>query len=108
MGDVVAQVVPVRFGGVTLRVQATRVAGTERTAAVGERVVAAYEDAEAAILGVASSVAETVGRMEEAARQPREVQVQFGLSVSVEGSVLVVKGTSGATFAVTLTYDAAG
>ncbi|MDG4831812.1 CU044_2847 family protein [Solwaraspora sp. WMMD1047] len=109
MSDVAALVRPVRFGDVELQVEATRVVtvGDEPTATPSERIVSAYEDAEAAILGVASSVAATIGRMGEAARRPREVQVQFGLSVSVEGTVLVVKGTTGATLAVTLTYDAA-
>jgi predicted aconitase with swiveling domain len=107
MSDVVGPVVPVQFGGVRLQVQATRVAGTERTSTVGEKVVAAYADAEAAVLGVASSVAETIEKLSRAARQPREVQVQFGLGVSVEGTVLVVKGSAGATLSVTLTYDAA-
>lgn len=106
MNDAVVQVVPMRFGETTLQVQATRVAGTERTSGVAQRVMAAYEDAEAVIMEVASSVAQTIERLQDAARRPRQVQVQFGLSVSVEGTVLVVKGGAGATIAVTLTYDA--
>ncbi len=106
MNDPAVQVVPVRFGDVTLQVQATRLAGTERTSTAAERVVAAYEDAEAVIMGVASSVAQTIERLQQSTRRPRQVQVEFGLSVSVEGTVLVVKGTTGAALAVTLTYDA--
>jgi Trypsin-co-occurring domain 1 len=102
-------VVPVRFGGVDVLVQATpvTVVGSQPTSAA-TRVVDAYQRAEAAVLGVASSVADTVNRLVEQGKHPRQVQVEFGVSVSVEGDVVVVKGATEATLAVTLTYDVAG
>jgi NTP-dependent ternary system trypsin peptidase co-occuring protein len=104
--DAAHMVVPMRFAGVDLLVQATPVAvvGSEPTSAAG-RVVDAYQRAEAAVIGVASSVAGTIGRLVEQGRRPSQVQVEFGLSVSLEGDIVVVKGTTEATLAVTLTYD---
>jgi hypothetical protein len=106
MGDGAAFVVPVQFGGVEVLVEATPVSvvGSEPTSAASQ-VITAYEQAERAVLGVAKSVAGTVGRLAKADTSPKQVQVQFGVSVSVEGNVLVVKGTTGATLAITLTYD---
>lgn len=111
MSDTVVQVVPVRFGDVTVQVEATRVAGTERTSALGDRAAAAYHDAEHAILAVAKSVAATIATMKDAAGEllsPREVTVEFGVNVSVEGNAVLVKGTTGAMLKVTLTYDSTG
>lgn len=106
MGDGATFVVPVHFGGVEVLVEATPVSvvGSEPTS-VASQVIAAYEQAERAVLGVAESVAGTVVRLTEAGTSPKQMQVHFGVSVSVEGNVLVVKGTTGATLAITLTYD---
>jgi hypothetical protein len=41
----------------------------------------------------------------EQERHPGQVEVEFGLSLSLEGSVMVMKGTTEATLAVRLTYD---
>lgn len=108
MGVDAGFVVPVNFSGVDVLVQATEVSvvGSEPTSAAS-RVVAAYAQAEEAILGVAESVAGTVAKLAEGVGSPQQVQVQFGVSVSLEGDVLVVKGTSAATLAITLTYDRA-
>jgi hypothetical protein len=103
-----ATVVPVRFGGVDLLVEATqvRLVGDEETSAAS-RVADAYERAEAAVLGVASSVAGTIGKLVKEGRRPSGVEVEFGLSVSLEGTVMVVKGTSEANLSVKLTYAVA-
>jgi hypothetical protein len=58
-------------------------------------------------LGVAESVAGTIDRLVETGKCPKQVMVEFGLSVSLEGDVLVAKGKTEATLAVTLTYDVA-
>jgi hypothetical protein len=105
MTDTAAFVVPVTFAGVDVLVQATpvEVVGAEPTSAA-TRVADAYGRAEAAILGVAESVAGTIDRLIDSGKSPKEVQVEFGLSVSLEGDVLVAKGKTEATLAVTLTY----
>jgi len=109
MNDIAAVVVPVRFGGVDVMVQATpvTVVGSEPTS-VASRVTDAYGRAEAAIMGIAESAAGTIDRLVHAGRKPKEVRVEFGLSVSLEGDVLVAKGKAGATLAVSLIYDIAG
>ncbi|BCY13468.1 CU044_2847 family protein [Actinoplanes sp. L3-i22] len=104
-----ATLVPVTFAGVELMVQATpvTVVGSEPTSATS-RVTDAYERAEAAVMGIAESVGGTIGRLIEAGKHPKEVKVEFGLSVSLEGTVLVTKGKAGATLAISLTYEIAG
>ncbi|MFG2045714.1 CU044_2847 family protein [Dactylosporangium sp. NPDC048998] len=97
--------VPVTFAGVDVLVQATPVSvvGSEPTSVSG-KVVAAYAQAEKAIMSVAESVAGTVDVLAKSTVSPQQVQVQFGVSVSVEGDIMVVKGTTGATLSITLTY----
>jgi hypothetical protein len=80
------------------------VAGSEPTSAV-DRLVDVYAKAESTIIGVAESVAGTIGKLAKNTRQPSVVEVEFGLSVSTEGKVLVVSGTLGANLSVTLTYE---
>jgi hypothetical protein len=101
-------VVPMRFADVDLLVQVTQitVVGSEPTSA-SSRLVDAYARADAAITGVAASVARTIGKLVESGKHPRQVEVGFGLSISLEGDVMVVKGKTEATLAVTLTYDVA-
>jgi hypothetical protein len=108
MSDVVATLVPVTFASVELMVQATpvTVVGSEPTSAAS-RVTDAYGRAETAIMSIAESVGGTIDRLIEAGKRPKEITVEFGLSVSVEGTVLVTKGTAGATLAISLTYEIA-
>jgi hypothetical protein len=96
-----------RFAGVDLLVQATpmTVVGSHPTS-VSSRLVDAYEQAEATIVAIASSVASTIGRLSTQTKKPTQVEVEFGLSVSVEGNIVVATGTAEATLAITLTYDA--
>src|SRR4051812_30034362 len=104
MDNNVALVVPVRFADVEVLVEVTEttVGGSEPVSATSH-VVDAYDKAESAILAVTKSVAGTISRLTDAARRPKELQVEFGLSVTVEGDVLIAKGKAGATLAVTLT-----
>lgn len=46
-------------------------------------------------------------RLVEHGRHPAQVQVEFGLTVSLEGDVVEVKGTTEANLAITLIYDVA-
>jgi hypothetical protein len=109
MGSETAPIaVPMRFAGVDLLVQATptTVVGSQQTSAV-DKVADAYQRAETTIIGVAASVAETIRKLNKQRVNPKLVEVQFGLSVTVEGDIVVMKGSAEATLAVTLTYDAA-
>ena len=95
-----------RFAGVDVLVQVSplRVAGTQPTS-TASRVVDAWHKVEEALLGVASSVATTIDRMPSGTRRPRELEVQFGFTLSTECEVVVVKGSAEATISVKMTYD---
>jgi len=99
-----------RVGQLELLVEVTPVVGTEptsRTGEVGLRVLDAFERAKDAIVEVATSTAEVIGRMAERAVRPDHLEVQFGLSFSANGNVIVAGASAGATITVTLSYDAA-
>lgn len=102
-------VVPMNLAGVDVLVQAAQVVvvGTEPTSAT-KKVLEAYEKAEQAIIGLGTSVAETIGKMKRAGSQPKQVELAFGLSFTTEGNVWVVKGGMEATLSVTLTYEVGG
>jgi len=100
--------VPMEFAGMDILVQATaaRVIGTQPTSAA-DRVADAYLRAEPAIIRIASSVGHTISKLAQQSTAPREVTVDFGLAITLEGDVVVVRGKAEATIAITLTYDAA-
>lgn len=111
------QVVPVRVGEVDLLVQAVSVAGTEPTSALGKRldkgldnvggrIVDAFDAARAAIVAVASSTAEVVETLGQRARRPEQLEVEFGLSFTAKGNVIVAGGEAGAVLRVKVVYDA--
>jgi Trypsin-co-occurring domain 1 len=102
-----ALVVPMRFAGADLLIQASQVtvAGSEPTS-VRDKVADAYERAEPTIVRIASAVAGTVTKFTDEPVRPKQVEVNFGLAVSVQGDVVLLRGTTEATLAITLTYDA--
>jgi len=99
-----------RVGEVDLLVETVPVAGTEPTSGldkVGDRIIDAFAVAQVAIMEVASSTAEiieTLGRRR--ARRPDQLEVEFGLSFSAKGNVIVVGGEAGAALRVKVVYDA--
>jgi hypothetical protein len=98
-----------RFAGVDLLMQATRVtaAGSQPTSA-SARVADVYERAEPVIIRIASAVAGTVAKLAQEPVKPQGVELNFGLSVSIEGDIVLLKGTTEATMAITLSYAAVG
>ena len=97
---------PMRFGGVEVLVQAVdvRQAGTEETS-TADKLVDLYEKAESAIIGVARSVAGTIRTLATDVANPSSVEVEFGLSVSTEGKLVVVTGTVEANLSVKIAYS---
>jgi hypothetical protein len=99
-------VVPMRFGDVEVLVQAVPVTAVgSEDVGVGNRIRATYDKVEPVIVGVASSVAVTVSRLKDQASAPRQVEVTFGVGISMGGDAVLVKGE--ATLEVTLTYELA-
>ena len=107
--SVTVRVVPMRVGEVDLLVETVPVAGTEPTSAldkVGDRIVDAFAVAQVAIMEVASSTAEVIETLGRRARRPDQLEVEFGLSFSAKGNVIVVGGEAGAALRVKVVYDA--
>jgi hypothetical protein len=70
----------------------------------GERAVATADDLAASIRGFCERV---VGGFQDVAEnlRPQRASVEFGLGISVEGNVYVVKGTGTASVKVTAEWD---
>src|SRR5262245_14306905 len=99
---------PMRFGGVEVLVQTVPVAGTERVSRVGDagqRVLDAFDEAQAVIVGAARSTVEVIGTMGRQAARHAAVEVEFGLSFSAKGNVIVASASADATLRVKLTYS---
>jgi hypothetical protein len=103
--SVVPLAVPLRFAGIDVLIQTVSVPGSEN-AGTPDQLVDNYGKAEVAIVAIASSVAGTIGLLARHDLAPRHVSVAFGVSLLVNGDLVVVKGSDEATLAVTLTYDA--
>lgn len=87
------------------------VAGTEQTAGRAQRTLEsaaeAFAQAQHVIVNVASSTAEMIEQAAARAARPDHVEIEFGLSFSATGGIVMVAGvTAGATLRVLLSYDA--
>jgi hypothetical protein len=71
---------------------------------VGERVVEAFDKAQDAIVGVASKVAGAIEALAQRSIGPDELQVDFGLSFTVKGDLVVVGSSAEASLRISLTY----
>src|SRR5437899_2572910 len=103
--------VPVRVGGVEVLVETVPVPGSERTAGrlddAGRRVIEAFDRAQEAIVEIATQLAGTVSTMGQRAVRPDHVEVQFGLSFTAQGGVVVAGASAEASLQVTVSYDRA-
>jgi hypothetical protein len=101
------RLIPVQVGDIQIEVEAISVTGTEptsgRAARAAENVAEAFARAQDTIVEVAKSTARVIERAEGAAR-PDRVDVEFGLSFSASGGVIMV-AVAGATLKITLGYD---
>ena len=81
--------------------------GTEPTSAseeVAGRVLQAFDSAKDVISDLAERVSDSVTALAEQAASPEEFTVEFGLSVTTTGSVILASASTAATLAITLTY----
>jgi hypothetical protein len=93
---------------VDLLVETTPVAGTEPTSALGDatdRVVDAFDRARQAIVEIAASTADVIGKAADRGAHPDHLEVEFGLKISAKGNVIVAGASGEATLRVKLTYD---
>jgi Trypsin-co-occurring domain 1 len=105
------RVISVQVGDTEVLVQTVPVAGTEPTAGRAqqalERAGEAFCRAQEVIVEVAKSTAEVIEKAAARAARPDHVEIEFGLSFSVSGGVIMVAGAAGeATLRVLLSYDA--
>jgi hypothetical protein len=101
----------VTVGDTEVWVQTVVVAGTEPTAGRTQRALEsaaeAFGRAQDVIVDVASSTAGMIEKAAARAARPDHVEIEFGLSFSASGGIVMVAGaTAGATLRVLLSYDA--
>ena len=98
-----------RVGGVDLLVSTVVLPGSEQTSGrldrAGQKVVDAFDGAQAAIEAIGSRVADTVRSLNGQAAHPSGVSVEFGLSFTATGGVVVAGATAEASLKVTISYD---
>jgi hypothetical protein len=103
------RVVPMRVGGVEVLVETIPVAGTEATSVLdsaGDRVMEAFDRAKSVISGVAASTVDVIKDIASSpVAHPDKVEVEFGLSFSAKGNVIVAGASAEATLKVTLKYQ---
>jgi len=98
-----------QVGGVELLVTTVVLPGSEQTsgarmAKAAEAVVDAFDTAGAAIEAVAGKVAATVAALSAKAMAPEKLSVEFGLSFTASGGVIVAGASAQASLKVTVTY----
>jgi Trypsin-co-occurring domain 1 len=98
-----------RIGDVDLLIETVPVAGDEQTSGRAEeaieRVSAAFDRGQDTIVAIATKLAGTVTELGVRSVRPDHVQVEFGLSFSATGNVIVAGSTVEATLKVSITYD---
>jgi hypothetical protein len=106
----VGRLVPTQVGQVQVFVETLPpAAGSEQTAGriedAGRKVVEAFDRAQDAIVEIASTVSGSVTAMARRSVDPDTMTVEFGLSFTVKGDLVVVGSTAAASLKVTLSYD---
>ncbi|MEU9290996.1 CU044_2847 family protein [Streptomyces sp. NPDC048275] len=103
------RLLPVRVGEVELLVEMVPVPGSEPTSRLrdaGRQVVDSFDLARDAVVEIATSTAQAVGRLREQAVRPDQVEVEFGLKFSAQGNVIVAGASGEASLVVRMTYQA--
>jgi NTP-dependent ternary system trypsin peptidase co-occuring protein len=107
----VERVVPMRVGGVDLLVSTVVLPGSEQTSGrmdrAGQKVVDAFDSAQSAIEAIGDRMAATVASLNAQAARPKSVSVEFGLSFTASGGVLVAGASAAASLKVTIAYERA-
>jgi hypothetical protein len=100
--------IPIRIGDVNVLVAAVRPDGWEQTSALDharERVIDGFAKAEDAMVEIASRMASTINRMAERSVAPERLDLEFGLTFTLEGNVIVGSASGEASLKVTVSYD---
>lgn len=103
-GLMTTRLVPVELDGETVWIEAIVPPGTEPTSSAAEKVLTAFDAAETVMTDLAVRVVDAMRQMSEKSARPDQIEVEFGLSVSTTGGIIVASGTVEATLKVKLTY----
>lgn len=101
--------IPVRVGNLELAVEAVPVAGPELSSLaskVADGAIDVFDQARAAIVEIAVSMAEVVDATAARGARPDRFEVEFGITISASGNVVVAGAAASATFKVKVAYDA--
>jgi hypothetical protein len=106
---VITRMVPVQVGEVEVLVEAVVPSGTEPTSArVDEavrRVGEAFDRAQDVVVEMGVKAAQSVAALAERSARPDQLAVEFGLSFTASGGVVIAGASAEASLKVTLTYD---
>jgi hypothetical protein len=102
--------VPMRVGDLELLIETSDVVvvGSEATSTLSkatQRVEQGFDEVRDAIVEVASSVADTTKRLAERGAHPDRIEVEFGLKLTMAGSVIVAGAAAEATLRVLVSYE---
>jgi hypothetical protein len=103
-----SQMASIRVHDVDLLVEVIREPGTEETSMIGGATGAitdGLDRARDAIVGIASTVGETLDGLGERALQPDRLEVEFGLKFTMQGGIVVAGASGEATLRILLGYD---
>jgi tetrahydromethanopterin S-methyltransferase subunit F len=93
-----------------LLVETVIIPGTEETGSFSQRAAEwtgeAFTRAQEAIAEVAKSTVETINNLTQLAARPDHLEIEFGLSFSGTGGIVLAGASAEATLKVTLAYDA--
>ncbi|MFN8097374.1 MAG: CU044_2847 family protein [Dermatophilaceae bacterium] len=99
------KLVHTRIGDTDVWVSAVQTPGTQQTAgSAADRLVDAFDKARDVMVELGGKVADAVETMAARGAHPDEVSVEFGLSISTEGSIIFAAASAEASLAVTVTY----
>jgi hypothetical protein len=104
----VAEFVSMTVGGIDVLVEAVRLPGSEPVS-VGDRAGAklsdAFDTANRVIAGAAESTWEMLQGLATKAGHPDSLEVEFGLTYTVQGTVVVAGASAESNLKVKLVYD---
>lgn len=101
------RVMLLQVGDVELLVEVSPGAGSEPTSTVGraqDALTDAFDRAKSAIVAMAESTVDVIGRMGQRSARPDQVEVKFGLKFTAMGNVVVAGASAEATLEVKLVY----
>lgn len=91
--------------GLEIEIQTVQVPGAENTSSVRRSVEAAIDQVEMVMGAVGRRLGAAAQDLLAATTNPKEIALEFGLSIGTNGSVIVMGTTTEAAIKVTVTYD---